>query len=119
MEELEDVLGLLQVLETMRPQVTQARALRQVCLGGLARGEGEQDLLSVGGSKDAGDTAEGRSEVIAVPLLGGIGVERYPHAQRTEIAPGLRVQAALGREGGGEAVGGGVEDGAEGVTDRL
>src|SRR5262249_5117649 len=100
MHELEHLLGLLQVFEPVRAQISQARIRRQFLMQRIGGGAREQDLASMSSGQETGHTVEGRTKVVALPLLCGAGVQRHSHAQWTGFSPWLGPQELLSLKGG-------------------
>src|SRR5439155_1702605 len=116
-----DPLGPNQIFETILSQIAQAGARWQRVASQLLSGEREQDLAAVSGVQQPGDAVERRAAVITLLLLGGTGVQRHPHPQRTDASPRLLLEPPLRRErrrhclrcrgeGGAAAVTHGLED---------
>ena len=85
--ELEDPLRFLQVLQPVRAQIPQGRAVlerRPRAARGRLR---EEDLAAMPGGQQSRHTVQGRAEVILAPLLRRAGVQGHPHPQRSRLIP--------------------------------
>ncbi len=97
--QLEDVLGLVDVLEPVPPQVDQLDAVREPVADQLPGRAGDHDLPAVGGRGDAGSPVEIQPDVALVEPRRLAGVHAHPNPSRCAIGPGrgregpLRLQA--------------------------
>ncbi len=96
--ELEDPLGLGEVLQPVLPQVADLHLLRQACqrrVGGL----GEQDLPAVAGRGDAGRPVDVQSDVVVTAEDPFAGVQAHPHLDRCFLVPAVTGELLLGPGG--------------------
>jgi hypothetical protein len=74
----------------------------------------------VAGRQEQGQPVDGGRDVVT-PVIGlsHSGVQRHPHAKRSQRPPVLDEQGSLGGESGGDGLGGCREGRLDGVTDHL
>ena len=84
--DLEDVLGLEEVLEPAQPEVSQRHARPEPAADERRGRRRQQDLAAVPGRSQAGDAVHGGPEVVAVAELGPAGVDGHPDADRRVVA---------------------------------
>jgi hypothetical protein len=119
MDELEDALGLGEILESVLAEVAQAGVRGQAgpCL--LAGQLRQQDLASMCCRHDPSSPIHRRAEEVAGSPLRLSDVNSHAHAQRPGLTPGFVTQGELGLEAGVRAVRRRREDGHEPVTGDL
>ena len=113
------MLGLLQILQSVSPEVAQAGLGREGASHPIRACLGKEDLSPVSGGQEAGEPVERGTEVIAPALLGGAGVQRHAHPQRADGGERLGGEGALGFQGRREGIGSRGKGGTELVADRL
>ena len=121
-KDLEDVLGPSEVLETVRAEVLEADAVRQIVDDEVVHDLGEDDLTAVSRVSKAGGAVEGGPDIVAlVSQLHFTGVDPDAEFKRSvgELSLDLeRARQAVGRlgEGGDEAVSLALLDGPHAVV---
>ena len=80
-DDLEDMLRPGQVLESMLPEIEQARTIRHGFANEGRRRIGEQDLAAMADTPEPSAAIDRRAVVVAIPELGLAGVEADPHAR--------------------------------------
>ena len=122
-EDLEDAVGVPQVLEAMRAPVAQGPVWRQVALHELLGGERQEHLAAVTGCFEPRRPVDGGAEVVPAALLGDPDVDPHADAQRREVGgergPVFGGDGVLGVDGRAGGLHGRMERGAERVTDGL
>jgi hypothetical protein len=97
-------------------EVADRDAGRQVLLGQLLRGRGEQDLSAVPGRTDPRGAMHTDAHVPLLADLRFAGVHAHPHLDLDAPGPGLRGQLALCVGGRGDRVGGRPEGDEERIA---
>ena len=115
-DELEDALGMLQVLEPMLAQVAQGDACGKLAAHQLLGRERDQRLPAMRDGAQPGTAVDGGAVVVALAQVGLAGVQRHAHAQRRGCRPGLGMQRLLEGGSGGDGIGGARKDGEAAVA---
>jgi len=95
MDELEDVLGLAQILEPVRAEVAERGAFREAVGRELGRNFGEQRLLAPCQRLEPRGAEEGGAEVVIAAPLDLPGMHGDPDRQKSDRSPVLGGQRAL------------------------
>jgi len=117
--ELENALGLAQILQPALAEIAQHDFRRQRAAHDFRRNMRQQTLSAVAHRKNAGHAIERWTEVIIVALLGLTRVHGHADAQGSGLFPRGGGKPALGRHGGIDRVVRVVEGHAKGVADGL
>ena len=103
-DELEDFLGLRQVLEAVRPEVAQPDALERL-LGEQPAGRvRDENLAAMAGGADARGTMDADPDVSSSGRPGVAGVDPHPHSQLPALRPALGRERPLPVQGGRDSV---------------
>jgi hypothetical protein len=119
--QLENTLGPLQVFEAALTHIGEGGSRWQVVSHKLLCGCRQEGLSTIPSGEEASHAVQGGAEVIAIPLLGGAGVQSrsHPHTKFTKLTPILGLESALGLKGGSESLRCGREGDTESITYRL
>jgi hypothetical protein len=117
--ELVHVLRVLEVLEPALAKVADRDPGRQVLLGQLPGGRGEEHLAAMAGRSDPGRAVHAYPDVAVLSHFGLARVEAHAHLDLRPLGPGVRKQVALGVDRSGDGVVGRRERGEEGVALRV
>jgi hypothetical protein len=118
-QQLIDLLRPLQVLETGLAQVPQRGSVREAVAHQVVDRLREEGLAPVADREQPGGAVQDRTEVVALPLLGGSGVKRHAGPQRARLAPFFGGERELGFQSGGERLRRPLESHGEGVSAGL
>ena len=99
-QELEDPLRPVEIAQGMLAQITQARSCRERVPSEILRGQGEEHLTAVSSGQQARQPIQSGSEVVAILRRRCSGMQRHPHAYRSNTrGPRLVAQLPLAIEG--------------------
>ena len=114
-----EVLGMLNVLQPVPPQIPQGHALREVMLHQAPSGDGHQHLAAVARRRDAGGPVDVDPHVVVTAMPALARVQAHPYAEREAQWPGRGGQLTLGGHGSSQGSRRGGEDREEGVSLRA
>ena len=118
-DELEEVLGVIEVLEPVLPEIPQRDAGRQLVGDQCARGARDQHLPAVPGRADPRRAVHVQAHVIVLPDLSLAGVDTHPHAHLDALGPRLGGERPLRAHHRGDRVARPREGDEERVTLRV
>ena len=103
-DELEEVLGAIEVLEPVLAEIPERDVRRQLVGDQLARGARDQHLPAVSGGADPRRAVHVQTDVIVLPDLRLAGVDAHPHAHVDALGPTLGRERPLRAHRGGDRV---------------
>src|SRR5579859_1777004 len=104
------MLGAGQVFQAVDTQVTQKQPWGQLVANKDRGAGGDQDLPAVSHAAQPRTAVRRRAVVVTISQVGFAGVQRHAHPKWLGEWPGLRLQAALDRDGGQDRRASAVED---------
>ena len=118
-DELEDLLGPVEVAQPVLAQVHELAARRQPARHERRARARDEHLVAMADREQARHTVERRPEEVGIADLGAPGVDRHPDAQAARLGPVVPFERALALDRGGHRGLGVVEGREHPVAGRL